>query len=466
MPAQPQSIYRQEFAGLVTLAVPLVLAHVAQNTVSFVDTVMAGQIGNDAIAGIALGSTTWYLLTFILSGVLLGLNPIVSQANGSGENEKIACALRQSFLLCLIMVIPAVALFWCSGSFFALLDQPPEVSAESTAYLRVISWGLLPASGYMALRATLEGLSDTRPILATSVVCVVLNVLANYALMFGHFGFPRLELVGAGYASAFVMLCAFLMLLVYFLRTYPELIKLPKSQLFDGPTMAEVLKIGVPIGLTIGFEIGMFSAAAFAMGRFGVDELAAHQIVLQTASISFMIPLGIAIALSVRVGQAVGAGDTNRAKVAGYVGIATAGAVMCVSATAYLVIPGLIIGLYVSFEDPENARVIRWALMFFTVAAMFQVFDGLQVAASNALRGLKDTRAAMLLTLLAYWGCGATSGWLLAFVFGVGPLDLWYGMTIGLGSAALFLILRYRWYFLKKSTDSTDSEIKARSASE
>ena len=120
---------------------------------------------------------------------------------------------------------------------------------------------------------------------------------------------------------------------------------------------------------------------------------------------------------------------------------------MCVSATAYLVIPGLIIGLYVSYEDPENANVIRWALMFLTVAALFQIFDGLQVASSNALRGLKDTRAAMLLTLLAYWGCGATSGWLLAFVFGVGPLGLWYGMTIGLASAALFLILRYRWYF-------------------
>jgi len=264
MPAQPQSIYRQEFAGLLALAVPLVLAHVAQNTVSFVDTVMAGKIDNDAIAGIALGSTTWYLLTFILSGVLLGLNPIVSQANGSGDNEKIACALRQSFLLCLIMVVPAVALFWCSDSFFALLDQPPEVSAQSAAYLRAISWGLLPAFGYMALRATLEGLSDTRPILLTSVVCVALNVLANYALMFGHFGFPRLELVGAGYASALVMLCAFL--------------------LFDRPMMVEVLRIGVPIGLTIGFEIGMFSAAAFAMGRFGVDELAAHQIVLQTAS--------------------------------------------------------------------------------------------------------------------------------------------------------------------------------------
>ena len=450
MPPQTGSIYRQEFAGLVTLAVPLVLAHLAQNTVSFVDTVMAGQIGNDAIAGIALGSTTWYLLTFILSGVLLGLNPIVSQANGSGDNEKIACALRQSLLLCLIMVVPAVALFWCSDSFFAMLDQPPEVSAQSTAYLRAISWGLLPAFGYMALRATLEGLSDTRPILMTSVVCVALNVLANYTLMFGHFGFPRLELVGAGYASAFVMMCAFLMLLIYFIRTYPELLKASNAGLFDGPMMAEVLKIGVPVGLTIGFEIGMFSAAAFAMGRFGVDELAAHQIVLQTASVTFMIPLGIAIALSVRVGLAVGAGDTDRAKAAGYVGIATAGAVMCVSATAFLVIPGLIIGLYVSFEKPENTNVIRWAFMFFTVAALFQIFDGLQVAASNALRGLKDTRAAMLLTLLAYWGCGATSGWLLAFTFGFGPIGLWYGLTIGLATAALFLILRYRWYFQRE----------------
>ncbi len=451
MPALPESIYRQEFKSLVALAVPLTLAYVAQNSVSFIDTMMAGQISNDAIAGIALGSTTWYLLTFIFSGVLLGLNPIVSQANGSGDNESIACALRQSFLLSLIMIVPAAVLFWFSNSFFALLNQPAEVSMESTAYLRAISWGLLPAFGYMALRATLEALSDTRPILVTSIVCVGLNILANYALMFGHFGFPRLELVGAGYASAFVLTCAFLMLLVYFCRTYPELVRRPKTNLFDLPMMMEVLKLGVPIGLTIGFEVGMFSAASFAMGRFGVDELAAHQIVLQTASITFTIPLGIAIALSVRVGLAIGSGDIDRAKVAGYVGIATAGAVMCVSATAFLVFPTLIIGFFLTLDDPENVNVIQWCYLLFVVAAIFQIFDGLQVASSNALRGLKDTRAAMLLTLLAYWGCGVTSGWLLAFVLGVGPLGLWYGMTIGLASAALLLILRYRWYFARET---------------
>jgi len=302
----------------------------------------------------------------------------------------------------------------------------------------------------MSLRATLGGLSDTRPILVVSIVCVVLNIVANYALMFGHFGFPRLELVGAGYASAFVMLCAFLMLFGYFFRTYPELIRLPKTGVFDWPMLKEILRLGVPIGLTIGFEVGMFSAASFAMGRFGVDELAAHQIVLQTTAITFTIPLGIAIALSVRVGLAIGAGDIDRAKVAGYVGIATAGAVMCISAAAFLLVPALILECYVSLEDPENVNVVRWAFMFLGIAAIFQIFDGLQVAASNALRGLKDTRAAMQLTLLAYWGCGATAGWLLAFVCGVGPAGLWYGITVGLAAAAVFLILRYRWYFQRK----------------
>ncbi len=439
--------YRAEFFSLLKLAVPLVLAHLAQNTLSFIDTLMAGKINNDAIAGIALGSTTWYLLIFILSGVLLGLNPIVSQAHGSGDNQKIALALRQAFLLCVVMMVPAMMLFWHSDTLFRWLDQPPDIAAQSGAYLRAISWGLFPAFGYMALRATLEGLSDTRPILMTSVVCVGLNVLANYALMFGKFGFPRLELVGAGYASALVMTFSFLILLVYFIRTYPELVRCPGKKLFDPGTMAEVLRIGIPIGLTIGFEISMFSAAAFAMGNFGVDELAAHHVVLQTASVTFMVPLGIAIALSVRVGLAVGAGDMARARVAGYVGIASAGAAMCVSAVAFLLLPAVIISFYLEYDAPENTSVVQWALMFFTVAAMFQIFDGLQVAASNALRGLKDTRAAMLLTLLAYWGCGATSGWLLAFPMGFGPMGLWYGLTIGLGTAALFLILRYRWFF-------------------
>ena len=451
MPSPPPSIYKTEFFALIKLAVPLVLAHVAQNTVSFVDTVMAGRLENEAqaIAGIALGSTTWYLVTFVLAGVLLGLNPVVSQANGAGDDVKIASALQQSFLLCLLMTLPATLLFWQSDALFQLLGQAPEVVTQSSAYLRAISWGLIPTFGYMALRATLEGLSDTRPILATSVVCVLLNVVANEVLMFGRFGFPELGLVGTGYASAIVMTTAFLILLIHTLRTYPQLFQF--SRWINFAAMWELLKIGIPIGLTIGFEISMFSAAAFEMGKFGTEALAAHQIVMQTAGITFMIPLGIAIALSVRIGLAAGAQDLVRARVAGYVGIGTSGAVMCFSAIAFLTVPKMIISMYIDIHDPNNTAVVDWATRFLCVAAGFQLFDGLQVSASNALRGLKDTTAAMMLTLLAYWGFGVASGWVLARGFGVGPMGLWYGLTIGLGTAAVLLISRYRWYFRSRS---------------
>ena len=431
---------------MITLAIPLVLAHLAQCSISFVDTLMAGRLGNDAIAGIALGSTTWFLLTFVLSGVFLGLNPIVAQAHGAGENQKITGAFQQAFLMCLILVVPATVFFWYSESFFELLRQPPDVAKQSSAYLRAISWGLFPVFGYRALVATLEGLSDTRPILFTSLVCVILNVIANEILMFGRFGFPKLGLVGTGYASAFVLTSAFLILLGYVLWKYPHLKLLSGLGRFDLAVMLDLLRVGVPIGMTIGFEIGMFSGAAFAMGWFGKDELAAHQIVMQTASITFMVPLGIAIALSVRVGQAIGRGEQERAKIAGYVGIAVAGCAMLFTAAVFLLLPGPIIAMYLDFDVPENQNVIRWAYSFFAVAAMFQIFDGLQVSASNALRGLKDTKAAMVLTLIAYWGLGATSGLVLARSMGFGPIGLWYGLTIGLGSAALLLILRYRWY--------------------
>lgn len=444
------SVFDQEFWGLLRLAIPLALAQLAQNTISFVDTVMAGRLGNDAIAGIALGSTTFYLVIFIISGVLLGVNPIVSQAHGANDQEKISNVLRQAFLLSVILLVPSWLLLYNAESLFHWFRQPPDVAKQSGDYLKAISWGLLPAFVFLSLRSALESLSDSRPILAISLFNVLLNVAANEVLMFGRLGFPAMGLVGTGYASAFVMWIACLISIVYFRSRYPHLKIFSCGQFFDLPSrrqMSELICVGVPIGLTIGFETSMFSMSAFAMGWFGKDALAAHQIALQTASIAFMVPLGISIAASVRVGQAVGAGDKYRTKVAGYLGIAVSGAMMLVSGLCFVCFSSQIVGLYLDLGDPENDRVVAMATSFLIVAAAFGVFDGLQVGGSMALRGIKDTRAAMVLTMVAYWGCGVTSGAVLAFVFDCQGLGLWYGLTIGLAVAAVVLFLRFRAHF-------------------
>jgi MATE family multidrug resistance protein len=348
-------------------------------------------------------------------------------------------------------------LLYNAESLFHWLQQPPDVARQSGDYLKAISWGLLPAFLFLSLRSALESLSDTRPILLISLVNVILNVVANEVLMFGRFGLPAMGLVGTGYASALVMAIACLLSMGYFRWRYPRLKIFSLENLFSAVNrrqMWELICVGVPIGMTIGFETSMFSASAFAMGWFGKDALAAHQIALQTASIAFMVPLGISIAASVRVGQAVGAGDMFRTKIVGYMGIVTSGAVMVISAACFVVFSREIIGLYLDLTASENVAVITIATSFLWVAAAFGVFDGLQVGGSMALRGFKDTRAAMLLTLLAYWGCGVTSGAVFAFVLGYEGLGLWYGLTTGLAVAAVILFLRFRSHFPTHASES------------
>jgi MATE family multidrug resistance protein len=443
-------VYLKEFFALSKLAFPLVLAHLAQHTISFVDTLMVGRLGNDAIAGIALGSTTFYFVIFAISGVLLGVSPIVSQAKGADDEAKISSVLRQAFVLSLLLVVPCWLLLQNGQSLFHWMQQPEDVAKQSGDYLKAISWGLLPTFIFISLRSALESLADTRPVLVISCINVILNVAANEVLMFGHFGFPALGLVGTGYASAIVMWCACLLMILYFCWNYGHLQIFTFDNLFSSQSRSqlwELIKIGVPIGMTIGFEISMFSASTFGMGWFGKEALAAHQIALQTASIAFMIPLGISIAASTRVGQLMGANDRVGARVAGYTGIIVSGLIMLATGLCFMFLPRNLIAIYLDLSDPENGAVVTKAVSFLFIAAAFGVFDGLQVAASMALRGMKDTRAAMVLTLIAYWGCGITSGAIFAFVLGVGGKGLWYGLVVGLAVAAVILFLRFRSHF-------------------
>ncbi len=329
-------LYRQEFRELTTLALPLVLAQLAQNTVSFVDTLMVGRLGNDALAGIAIGSTFFYFVLIVLAGVIFAIGPIVSQATGANDPETAARATRQGLWMSALLSLPAFALYWNAYPILLLLGQPEETAHDSSAYLRAISWGMLPALGTFSLRGLLEGKSDTRPIMFISFTGVILNIFFNDVLMFGRYGFPALGLVGTGYASSLVFVCMFLMSAIYIHFRYQDLHIFRGIRSPDPQMMKELVRVGGPIGLTLGFEMSMFSAAALAMGTLGKEQLAAHQIALQTASISFMVPLGFAIATSVRVGQAVGRKSVDRAEIAGHVGMLTCMGVMCVSALRFL----------------------------------------------------------------------------------------------------------------------------------
>lgn len=437
-------MYRREFVELVRLATPLVIAQLAQNTLSFVDTLMVGRLGNDALAGIAIGSTVFHFVLIVLAGVIFGVNPLVSQAIGAGDTHTASRAVRQGLWIALVLFIPAFVLFWNAYPLLIALGQQHDTALASSQYLRAISWGLLPALWVMALRGFLEGNADTKPIMVVAFLGIIANVVFNYVLMYGKLGFPAMGLVGTGYASSIVYSCGFLLMAGYIYWKYHDSAVFRGIGKPDRQMIGELLRVGGPIGMTLGFEAGMFSAAAIAMGTLGHFELAAHQIALQTASISFMIPLGIAIATSVRVGQAIGRGSPADARLAGNTGMICGTVVMAVFGILFWLFPKTIISFYIDMQDPANAIVIRLAVGFLAIAALFQTVDGLQVCASSSLRGLKDTTAAMILTLISYWGIGVPVGAWLCFSAGLQGNGLWLGMTFGLATAALLLTIRFQ----------------------
>lgn len=430
------------------LALPLILAQLAQMSMSFVDTLMVGRLGNASLAGIALGSSIFFLALIVCSGVLFAVGPTVSQAFGAGDLETAGRAAQQSFFLALLLFVPALMLFWQVGPLLARLGQEPQTAALATGYVQAIAWGFLPALLTTGLRGLLEGISNPRPVMFIALAGVGLNVFANYTLMFGNFGFPALGLVGTGWASAFTYWMTFLALALYVHRALPQFGVFRRLRV-QRRVLWTLLRVGWPIGLTLGFESALFSATAILMGVLGTVPLAAHQIAIQSASFTFMVPLGLASATAVRVGQAAGRRDAAGVRRAGWVGIALSAAVMLLSALTFWLLPERVVSLYLRLDDPSNAAVVRTAVQFLAFAAAFQVFDGLQVSAAGALRGLKDTRAPMLISLFSYWGIGLSSGALLAFTLGLGGRGLWLGLVLGLVAAALLLVGRFRRVYLR-----------------
>lgn len=436
--------HRRELRSLVALAAPLVLAQLAQMGLGLVDTLMAGRLGGEALAGIALGSVVLHFVLIVGSGVLFSVSPMVAQAVGAGDPAAAASAARQGLWLAAFLAIPGILVFWQGERLLLALGQEPATAALAADYLSVAVYGLLPALFLTTLRGFLEGIADAGPIMVILIAGVGLNALADQALMFGSWGFPELGLVGTGVATSLAYTAMFAAAGIYVaLKHRPYRVfaglRRPEPAIFR-----ELFRIGWPIGMTLAFESGLFTVVALMMGLFGTAALAAHQIAQQSVSTTFMIPVGVATATAVRVGQAIGRRDVNGARRAAYMGIGLAAAVMISTALLFWKAPGFVIGLFLG-PDAEDPDVVRRAAVFLAVAASFQIFDGLQVSALGALRGLKDTRFPMFVSLFSYWGIGVTVGAGLAFWADLGGVGLWLGLVCGLGTAAVLLLWRLRW---------------------
>lgn len=422
------------------LGLPLIGAQLAQISMSFVDTVMAGNYHPHDLASVAIGSSFFMPLFTVVIGILMALSPVIAQLFGARELHLIGKKVRQGFWLGAILAIPTMLLLNHLQPVMDLLGFPGEVITITRGYLFGLSWGVPAVFAFMVLRFFNEALGATRPALYITLIGLLFNILGNYTLIYGRFGFPELGAVGTGWATALVFWVMFLFMLAYTVsrKAYRRFRLFRDFRLPERRHIGEILRIGTPIGISMGMETSMFAVVALLMGSLGANTVAAHQIAINIASVTFMVPLGLSMAITVRVGQLYGKKQFRRSRFAGFTGIALCTIIMSFAALIMVSFPEQIVGIYT--QDPE---VIRMASMLLLMAAIFQISDGLQVGGSGALRGLKDTKIPMIVNLTAYWLIGIPLGYTLGIGLQWGPQGLWAGLIAGLTMAALMHNIRF-----------------------
>ena len=431
---------RAEFRETARLAAPLVLGQLSAIGMNVVDTLLAGHYNAQTLAAVAVGTSVWSLAIVAAIGVMLALPPSVAQLAGAGERERIGTLLRQALWLALALGSVLFIGARHAGALLRAIGIDAAIIADTQKFLHAISWGAPALTGYFALRGFSEGLALTRPTMYFGFLGLVLLAPIGYVLMYGVLGVPGRGAQGSGMATALVLWLQLLAFATYIARR-GHYVRFAPFAHFEWPRPAlifDLLRLGVPMGISLFMEASLFIVAALLIGSLGAHAVAGHQIAINVASVAFMLPLGVAMATTVRVGRAVGAGDHEKVRYAGYVGIAMSLATQTLSCMLMALFPHAIAGAYTA-----DAEVAAFAAQLLLLAAIFQFSDGIQVTASGALRGLKDTAAPMAITTFAYWGIGMPVGWWLAFRGGWGARGMWIGMIAGLTVAAALLSLRF-----------------------
>lgn len=434
---------RLELKNLLGLALPIMVAQLATTAMGFVDAVMAGRVGPRDLAAVALGNSIWVPVFLLMTGTLLATTPKVAQRFGAGAHSEIGPIVRQALWLALVVGVLATAMLLGAEPILHIMNVDPELIGPCMQYLHGIASGLPAVAIYHVLRCFSDGLGRTRPAMVLGLCGLALNIPLNYIFIYGHFGVPAMGGVGCGWATAIVMWVMALGMAGWE-RWAPVYQSSQLFSRFDWPQWAVIkrlLSIGLPIGIAVFAESSIFAVIALLIGSLGATVVAGHQIALNFSSLVFMIPYSLGMAVTVRVGQALGRQQPREARFAAGVGMGTALAYACISASMMLLLREHIATIYTA--DPT---VIQVAAMLIVYSALFQFSDAIQVTAAGALRGYQDTRVTMILTLFAYWGIGLPVGYILGLTdwFGApsGPSGLWQGLIVGLSCAALMLSIR------------------------
>lgn len=442
IPPSPMS-RAQHAKAILTLGLPLIGGHLAQFSIGLTDTIMMGWYSVEGLAAVTLASTCFFVLFIFGSGFAQAVMPLVAAQYAEGRGAQIRRTTRMGLWMSFVFALCAIPVFYFSQTVMLGLGQDPGLAEDVQAYLRIAGWGIIPALGVMTFKSYLAALERTKVVLWVTLIALVINAFANYALIFGNWGAPELGLRGSAIASLVVQILSFLFIAGYVLRALPEQEIFARVWRPDWEAFFLVGRLGVPIGFTMLAEVGLFATSTLMMGWLGTIPLAAHGVALQLASATFMLHLGLSNAATVRAGNALGRRDAFHLMRGAHVVMIMSLFIALVTIATFVLFPEPLISAFLDRDEPNKAAIIAAGSVLLLMAGVFQLVDAAQVMALGLLRGLQDTKVPMTIAVFSYWVVGVPASYLLGFSFDYGGVGIWGGLVIGLSFAAVFMVARF-----------------------
>ena len=434
------TLIKKHITATLQLAYPVIIGQLGIIMMGVVDSLMVGKIGAASLAAASLGNGMTFIIMIIGIGVSLAITPLVAIAVGAGKNEDCGIYFRQSFLVNSILSLIIAVIIFFAADLLKYFNQPIEVQNQAISYMKIVGTSAIPLMFFQTYKQFIEGLSVMRPAMIITLLANLINAFANWVLIFGNVGFPALGLDGAGWATftSRVFMAGMLMIYVMNNRFFNQYDVSFHFKSINWRVIKKILSLGLPSGFQYFFEVGAFSFAVVMVGWLGTKPQAAHQIAISLASISFMAVLGISVAGSIRVGNAVGMKDIQETRRAGFTASLLGASIMVISGVVFILFRNFLPALYV-----DDKEVISLASSLLIIAALFQISDGIQAVGIGILRGLTDVKIPTAITFIAYWIVGLPVGYLLGFIFKMGVQGVWIGLLFGLTTSAVLLTLRF-----------------------
>jgi multidrug resistance protein, MATE family len=428
---------REDLREMLALAGPIVIVQLGMMAMAVVDTIMVGHVSPIALAATGIGNLYFHGFSFLGNGTLMSLDPLVAQAVGAHDDRAIGRAVQRGLVLALGLTVFTTLGFLPAAAVFRLLAQPADVIPDAARFVLWSIPGLLPWFAFMVLRQSLQALGKIAPLVVVVIVANASNVALNWVLIYGNLGAPPLGVTGSAIATSVSRWVLALGVLAMAWPTLRRHLAFRVDEMFDRVALSRMVIIGLPIGGQYLLEYATFALTGLMMGWLGTVPVAAHQIALNLAALTFMVPLGVSAAAAVLVGRAVGRDDPDAARRFATTALGLGAGFMVISAGALLAIPGALASVY---TNDDAVRALAMALI--PIAGVFQLFDGAQVVCIGVLRGIADTRAPLVINVLGFWLIGVPVGAWLAFGLGMGPVGLWWGLVAGLSVVAVMLVAR------------------------